>query len=382
MKILLLGEYNRAHRNLKDALTLLNHDVTVVGFTDGFKKVGVDVEIKNHFTSYFLRKIRIILLKTFNVDLLGISVKRQLWKIKDKLSRNDVVQLINEAPFMCSSKSEIEIFKLISSWNNTIYLLSCGPDHVNVSYMYGKKFRYSLLTPYFKNLGDLKSYYYALKYLEPGFIKLHEYIYDEINGVIASDFDYHLPLIGNDKYIGFVPHPINIDILPYYEPNLDGLITIFHGINRNNYYTKGNYIFEEALQLIDPKYQNKYKVLTVENVPYKEYINAIDSCHILLDQVYAYDQGYNALEAMAKGKVVFTGAEQEFLRYYSLEPDTIAINALPNPKDIANKIEWLLENPKNISIISKKARNFVEQNHNHITSAKKQLLLWNKHSKN
>jgi len=35
--------------------------------------------------------------------------------------------------------------------------------------------------------------------------------------------------------------------------------------------------------------------------------------------VYAYDQGFNALEAMAKGKVVFTGAEKEWLELYNLE---------------------------------------------------------------
>jgi hypothetical protein len=37
---------------------------------------------------------------------------------------------------------------------------------------------------------------------------------------------------------------------------------------------------------------------------YTTYINSYNKAHILLDQTYAYDQGYNALEAMAKGKVV------------------------------------------------------------------------------
>ena len=41
-------------------------------------------------------------------------------------------------------------------------------------------------------------------------------------------------------------------------------------------------------------------------------IKNYEQAHIILDQVYAFDQGYNALEAMAKGKVVFTGAEAIF----------------------------------------------------------------------
>ena len=93
--------------------------------------------------------------------------------------------------------------------------------------------------------------------------------------------------------------------------------------------------------------------------------------------MYAYDQGYNALEAMAKGKVVFTGAEKEWLEYYNLEEDTIAINALPNAREIAKKLEWLINNPEKIIEISINARQFIEEKHNYILSAKKYLVTWN-----
>ena len=66
-----------------------------------------------------------------------------------------------------------------------------------------------------------------------------------------------------------------------------------------------------------------------ENIPYNDYISIYNKAHILLDQVFAYDQSYNALEAMAKGKVVFTGAETEFLNQYQLQEDEVCINALP-----------------------------------------------------
>jgi hypothetical protein len=36
------------------------------------------------------------------------------------------------------------------------------------------------------------------------------------------------------------------------------------------------------------------------DIPYTTYINSYNKAHILLDQTYAYDQGYNALEAMAR----------------------------------------------------------------------------------
>src|SRR5690606_36487812 len=98
--------------------------------------------------------------------------------------------------------------------------------------------------------------------------------------------------------------------------------------------------------------------ITVRSLPYDAYIKAFDTAHILLDQVFAYDQGFNALEAMAKGKVVFTGAEQEWLDYYNIEADTIAINAEPDAEKIAKKLEWLVLHPEKISEISKNARAF------------------------
>jgi len=77
--------------------------------------------------------------------------------------------------------------------------------------------------------------------------------------------------------------------------------------------------------------------------------------------------------------VVFTGAEKEWLNYYNLEEDTVAINALPDANRIAKKLEWLILNPKKIIEISKNARTFIEREHNYITIAQKYLDIWKNH---
>jgi glycosyltransferase involved in cell wall biosynthesis len=96
----------------------------------------------------------------------------------------------------------------------------------------------------------------------------------------------------------------------------------------------------------------------------------------LLDQVYAYDQGYNALEAMAKGKVIFTGAEREFMEHYNLI-EQVAINALPNVNAIVKALSFLIENPEEITTIGKRARAFVEKEHDYIKIADQYLEVWN-----
>jgi hypothetical protein len=377
MKILLVGEYNKAQLNIKKGLEILGHEAVVVGTKDGFKKVDVDIEIKDYFTSFLLKKIRVLLYLIFKIDLLAISVKRQLKSKKKQLSNYDCVQLINEAPFSFERRSHHQLFDWLKTWNNCpFYLLSCGLDHPSVSYAFAKKFRYSILTPYFENKGSKKDFSPALSYITPEHLKLHNHIFNSINGVISNDLDYHIPLLEHPKYLGMIPHAIDLSELVYKAPKVDDKIIIFHGINTFNYYKKGNDIFEEALRIVSRKYSDKIEIITVHNLPYKDYITKFNKAHILLDQVYAYDQGFNALEAMAKGKVVFTGAEKEWLDYYSIEEDTVAINALPDPSAIASKLGWLIENPENIIEISKQARAFVETHHDHINCAKLYLEKW------
>src|SRR5690606_2870196 len=158
-----------------------------------------------------------------------------------------------------------------------------------------------------------------------------------------------------------------------------GKIVIFLGINRNARYKKGIPYFEKALERIRQRYPDKVEVVVVENLPYAEYINAYNRCHILLDQIYAYDQGYNALEAMAKGKVVFTGAEKEFLEHYGLKEDQVAINTLPDVDYLVEKLSQLVENPQKIIEISENAKEFIQREHNYIKIAQKYLNTWSNH---
>uniref|UniRef100_UPI00404999A5 glycosyltransferase n=1 Tax=Gelidibacter sp. TaxID=2018083 RepID=UPI00404999A5 len=381
MKILLIGEYSRLHNSLKEGLQALGHEVVLVGLTDGFKKLDVDIEIKNRFDSSWAKKLKILIFKIFKIDLHSVSVKRQIYNSKTLLKSYDIVQFINESSFLCQPKTEQNIFDFIKTLNKSTFLLSCGTDYISVNYANNKKFRYSILTPLFENKVKEKNFQPVLKYLKPSFKKLHQHIYNSIDGVISSDLDYHIPLQGHKKYLGMIPNPININKIQYIQPNIDGKIKIFHGINTSNYYKKGNDFFEKVLEILSIKYPNKIEIVTTKSVPYNEYIKLYDECHILLDMVYAYDQGYNALEAMAKGKVVFTGAEQEWLDYYQLEPDTIAINALPEINYLAEKLSWLIENPNEIIEISKNARAFIEREHHYVKIAENYLAIWNWHVK-
>jgi len=376
MRILLIGEYSRLHNSVKEGLLILGHEVTLVSDGDSFKQYPSDYYIIPSLTTKgILNKGRQVLFRLFKHDIAVWERGIRFYKLLAKLKDYDVVQLINEAPIKTVPFFERYLLNKVITQNKKTFLLCCGIDYNIVQYMLDKKPRYSLMDPFFSNKNLLSQYRYIFEYITSGRKALHDFLYQKIEGVIACDMDYALPLKDNSKFIGLVPNPVNLEKLNYILPVIHEKIIIFLGINRWTYYQKGIAYFEKALEVIKQKYPDRVEIIISESLPYDEYIQIYNRAHILLDQIFGYDQGYNALEAMAKGKVVFTGAEKEFMEYYHLE-QRVAINALPNVNALVNELSYLIENPIEIEAISKRAREFIEKEHEYIAVARKYLEKW------
>ncbi|TBV27611.1 glycosyltransferase family 1 protein [Meridianimaribacter sp. CL38] len=375
MRILLIGEYSRLHNSLKEGLTALGHEVLLVGNGDGFKNYPVDIRLDHSFHSKFLKKIKIGFYRLTSIDIGSWEIYFKTLLINKKLKGFDVVQLINESSIKATPKLEIKFLKRILKQNKKLFLLSCGIDYQCMKYMMEGKFEYSIMSPYLEDKSLFDLYKFQLQYLNEDYTKLHNFIYNNSNGVIATDMDYHIPLLGNKHYLGLIPNPINIEKIKYTPLKVDDKIKIFHGVNTKAIVKKGNQYFSDALKIIEKKYGDKVEIKTTYSIPYNEYIKLYDECHILLDQVYGYDQGYNALEAMAKGKVVLTGAEKEFEKFYDLKHQ-VAVNVKPDVNQIVNALSDLIENPEKIINISKSARTFIEDYHDYKKIAKKYSNAW------
>ncbi|QIH38288.1 glycosyltransferase family 4 protein [Flavobacterium sp. Sr18] len=378
MKILLIGEYSRLHNSLKEGLVALGHEVILLSSGDYFKKFDSDYSFHSSFLSgYWLpRKIKNVIHKLTGIDLEKAERGLRFYLLIPKLQNFDHVQLINSDAIETFPFFSRFLYKKLFKKIKNRSLLICGDETPVIDYLLKRETDYSILTPYFKDNSLEKHFEYPLKYTSKNYRKTFDWLVENCQNMIASDLDYKIPMEKMGYSVYFIPNPVNTRKIDFQEQKINDKIVVFLGINRASYIKKGIPYFEKALRIIQEKYIEKVTVIISENLPYKDYINLYNTAQIVLDQMYAEDQGYNALEAMAKGKVVFTGAGKAFMGYYNLT-EKVNINALPDVDYLVNELSFLIENPESIVAIGKRARAFIEREHEYVNIASQYLKAWN-----
>ncbi|MFN3639861.1 MAG: glycosyltransferase [Flavobacterium sp.] len=377
MKIALIGEYSRLHNSLKEGLSALGYEVQLFANRDAFKNYPSDVSFEASLTTnhFFFKNLNRVFRRILKINLQETERGIRFYFLLPQLKHFDVVQCINSNAIGTHPSWSRFFLKRIGRHNRKLALLHCGDDTPVIEVYQQGSMKYSILTPLSEQKKPESYFSYSLKYLTPAFRKLYEAFLKNNALLISCDWDYKIPLDQKKLKNTFIPNPVNIDKISF-ESHTFEKVYIFLGINTLNSFKKGVDIFEQALKRIESKYPNQITIVMTTNLPYQEYLKAYAPAHILLDQIYAYDQGYNALEAMARGKVVFTGAEQEFLDHYGLQADEVCINALPDVDYLVEKLSMLIENPAKIKEIGRNARAFIEREHHYIKIAERYLDTW------
>lgn len=301
---------------------------------------------------------------------------REALNHQDKLKGFDVVQLINESPLGIMPRHELRLINWLKNNNDKLIVLACGTDYISVKFAMDQNFRYSILEPLFKGKVSRKDYAPILKYLSKKHQALHNSVHELADGYISTDLDYHLPYSGLKKYLGLIPNPINVEDIKYTPQNEAKKPVIFHGVNTKNFYKKGSDYFDQALEIIKQERPGLCEIVRTEDLPYVTYMAQLAKSDIVLDQVLGYDQGYNALEAMAQGKVLLTCAEKEWRQHYNIPEHCVALNALPDAQKIASLLIELIDHPSQRVILGEQARNFIEKEHHYKKVAQKYLDVW------
>lgn len=360
MRVLLLGDYSSVHYNLWRILNNKGIDCTLLSDGDGYKNIPTNLK---WFPAPAESKAKIY------ANVHGREFWEENYEFIKGIKGFDVVQIIN--PVICeqlNSNLNKLLFDILTENNKKVFMYAVGDDTAWVSYHIKNKTK-SMFNN--KKIFLSKEIYHCGRYLfYPGYRNLSEYVASKVNAIIPGSVDYLQPYEKKTNCTKVVPFPIDVKKFELCESD-NKRVKIFHGIQNGKNYRKGDYVFNKAKSLI-----SNAEFIDIRSVPFSQYIELMKNSDIIFDQTFSYDQGMNAIMGMAYGKVVFSGFEDEFLKYYNLNNDEIGINATSDFLHIADKTNELITSSKLRKKISESAREFIIKNHSDNIVCDEFIKIW------
>lgn len=362
MKILLFGEYSNVHCTLAQGLRCLGHTVVVISDGDGWKNYPRDINLQR-----------------FSLNFWGtLKYFIRLCFLLPHLKGYDVVQIIN--PVFLSLKAErIPFFyRYIRQHNRSLFMGAFGMDYYWVkTAMDCKTFRYSDF-----NIGSEVRHsafndVWIHDWLKGYKGKLNQFVAKDCDGIISGLYEYHcsyLPYFPNKTR--FIPFPINQTEVKSHVRTKTQNVRFFIGIQHLRNVYKGTDIMLRALERVHAAYPNQCTVVKVESVPFEEYQYMMNSCDVLLDQLYSYTPAMNALLAMAKGLIVVGGGEPEAYKLLCDKDLHPIINVEPDEESVYIALENLVLHPECISELSSQSIEYINRYHDYVKVATQYVAFW------
>lgn len=351
MKILLLGEFSALHKNLKEGLVELGHNVTIASSGDGWKCINGDINIGSSKKGLIGRIERIF------------NILKAIPKFKDY----DVVQFVAPVLFPKVLWFNNFIVKYIFKNNKKVFLVGAGCNDSATADFFELKF---------------PQFYKQIKKSNPSMWsqtlegrKYNSWFLEQINGFIPIMYEYAQGLrdIGYSKLCPTIPIPMNIDKIKYDDNVVGEKLVIFHGLNREG--VKGTPLIREAMEKLQKKYPDEVECIIDGKMPLDVYLTFLKRVNVVIDQAYSVSIGVNGVYNLAMGKIVVGGGEQEFLDEFGLESSPL-IPIQPTVDNIYNQLEQLLQRKDEILEMGKASRLFAEQLHDYKKVAQQYLNVW------
>lgn len=349
MRILMIGDYSNVHVYLAKELKERGHQVTLVSDRGSYMNTESDIEIRR------------------TPGLLGTM--KYVYKIMSYLpswTGYDVVQLVNPSTFFLKSGKLRIIYDILKKNNKSVFLTLCGDDHFFVKDCVDSDiFRFSEY-----RIGEEKTDYVKQTplgeevYLSSDFANYTSHVYETIDGAMSvlAEYDMSARRHMNPEKIKFTNLPIQLDSLEFSELDLDGPVKILVGMKGNKETQKGTAKMLEICKSIEEEMPGKCEVRAVKNLSLTDYLDEIRKSHIVIDQLYSYSPGMNALQTMALGRITASGGQPEFYEYINETNHPIfCLSPLEDDETIKNRLKTLILDKNKLKKMSEDGRKFVEK---------------------
>ena len=365
MRILLLGEFSNVHWTLGSTLRQLGHDVTVISDGNYWRQYPSDVPLRRKSTSFLHTVI-------------------YCWEVLCQLPKwrgYDVVQIINPVFFLGLKPRRLKaIYDYLRRHNKRVYMGAMGDDYQYIYDSYvRRRLRYCDFYTLRRELSNERNKQAVYEWLHTYKKEMCQHVSKTCDGIITVLYEYDVAYREDypDK-THYASLPIVLDVAQEKQgshwPSYP--IRFFVGMDHRRDELKGTDILYKVAKELAAKYPDKCEVVATESLPYSEYVKQMSRCDVLLDQIYSYTPGMNALQAMSMGLVVVSGGEEEHYELIGEKELRPIINVLPEEEDIYNKLEQLILHPERMPQLKRDGMEYVRRHHDSIKVAQRYVDIW------
>lgn len=196
--------------------------------------------------------------------------------------------------------------------------------------------------------------------------------WDLADRIVSTHFDYDWAMRDTRHSAKLVQIPLAVDTHSHRPaPMPAGKVRIWYGETRFGF--KGGRFIREALDRMAG--DSAVEVVQTHRLPFRDYLDLLDTVHVLIDQASFFGPGMSALYGMARGKVVLTGAEPENDLFVG--GTSPAINIEPDADDIYRKLVRLINDPELIRHLGAAATRFVQEYHSSDVIGRRYAAMYN-----
>ena len=370
MNILLIGEYSNVHNNLAEGLRTLGHQVTLANDGNGWKHFHSDIDLHRDLT--FCGRITYIC---------------RLLKAMRRMKGYDVVQLINPHCLQLKAGRVIPFVKYLRRHNKKLVVCALGEDYY-YCYMH-RKYKPQRYSDY--NIGDKETMtaYALAQYNEcvgTDKERLTRVAISQCDAIVSAIHEYWKPydMVTDKDASGrpvrvknhFIPLPIKMPDAPTV-PGQSEKLRVFIGIQKARSEYKGTDIMLKAARALMQQYPDKMELKIAENQPFAEYKTMMDNSDVMLDQVFSYGPGMNALLALSKGIVCLSGGEPENYDLMGEKECRPIVNVTPSYDVVYRQLEKLVLMPKEkLQALKAESREYARRNHDNVRVARQYESLY------
>lgn len=366
LKILLMADYSNFHATLAKGLRRLGHDVTLASDGGTFMNCDRDIDISRRHEGKLgglryagelfattLRKFRQFDIVSFrDPQFLSLKPQRIRWFL-------NLILKSNRACFQSFLTTDVKFLDMLED--------SESPLRYSEWFIEGKPNRLFLQEEWRWKAWHAKE-----------MTALADLFYSKMKGAVTALYEYHkaaerVYAPGKTAYGGI---PIDVDEIQPQVFDNPRKVRLFIARDVRRKLEKGNDLLETAARNVIARHPRRAELVLVENVSRSHYMEAMRSCHVLLDQMYSYTPATMALEGMASGLTAVSGAEPEFYDFIGEKENFPIVNSPIDLEPLERQLEDLVCHPERLAENSVRSREFVVK-HNHMdTVARRFLNFW------